>query len=318
MKKENARFTVVCTLGLLLTLLVYGLGCMMYASNASASFQHMMSVRLTAFVQNIRYGLHFGKDISTYYGMREELAECLRRLSETDALYVVDNTDGSVLFSAGEGLSGTLPESVAQLTDASAVVNGRLYSAVALTDGSRLLTEGGAERFLARRRAYFKRLALICSAGFLCVAAAMALLWKLVKDRKKAYGGLLAMLYIWVFLVSAYVGYSAYRTYGESISELGDAIDVSVRSDMQSLAAQGVDMAYVSDIDGYLARYAENIPEIETIVMENGAPAYMLSKSYLRSVYIDYILQTLLFLTFSALILTEYQLYMSGAETFEG
>ncbi|MBR6469598.1 MAG: hypothetical protein IKS84_04380, partial [Lachnospiraceae bacterium] len=140
------------------------------------------------------------------------------------------------------------------------------------------------------------------------------LIWRRVPSRKAAYRLLIVMLILWVLIISSYVGYSAYNEYSISINSMCSSIDRAAKADISKVHDEGIEDDNITGFAAYLKRYADNIPEIESVNFKEGRDGcdFELSKSYLRKVTVDYVLQTLLFLAFSAMILTEYQLFMSG------
>ena len=138
------------------------------------------------------------------------------------------------------------------------------------------------------------------------------LLWRLIKDRDIAYKAMIAVLILWIISISSFVGYSAYHEYRISIDRMYETIEDTVNADLSSVHEQGIDDKNISGLDDYLAGFSDNISELESITYDGTDFTFELSRSYMQKVILDYVMQTLLFLAFSAMILAEYQIFMSG------
>ncbi len=310
-KNKNYLLTVVIALDLVVTMLCMALGCLMYTSNARSVLKNLVYVEVTGLISNIDYGLHFGKSIESYYGMETLLDTAVKSAGSVDAMYIVNDSD-EVIFKTGDNAAYS---KALELGAGSNLKRGKtLYCAFDVTDGVRLITESDISARVSEWNAYYRYLCFISFAGFLVSSGVMILIWRRVKSRRLAYRLLIVSLILWILIISSFVGYSAYHEYSASIKNMYESIDSAVENDFKHVHDMGIEDDNITGIAAYLKRYADNIPEIESVTMkENGKGCeYELSKSHLRKVTVDYLLQTLLFLAFSAMILTEYQLFMSG------
>lgn len=296
-------------LDLVITILSLILGCLMYTSNCKATLQNRIYVEVTDLISNIDYGLHFGKSLESYYGMDTVLSDALYNNANIRAMYVVRDDD-KVIFSAGEG---ALISEASKLSAGSNMKNGNIfYCAYRLADTARLITESDIRTSVSRWNGYYRYLCLVSAAGFFVSAGIMVLLWKNMKNPGTAYKFMIGVLILWIIVISSFVGYSAYSEYGVSIEQMYQTIRNTVDNDVRYVHEKGIDDDMITGMDEYLAGYSDNIREIESIRIKDGNLEFDLDNSYMRKVIADYTLQTLLFLAFSAMILAEYQLFMSG------
>lgn len=312
--KKNFLLTVVVILDLVITILSLILGCLMYTSNCRATLQNRIYVEVTNLISNIDYGLHFGKSLESYYGMEDILGEAVDNTGNIRAMYIVAD-DNSVVFSDGEGV----PVSDAvQLPAGENLKKGSVfYCSYSLTDTARLITESDISNYVRRWGGYYRYLCLVSAAGFFVSSGIMILVWRNMANRDRAYKVMIAVLILWILVICSYVGYSAYSEYRESIDQMYLTIENTVKSDFKKVHGEGIDDSMISGVDDYLNRYSENIREIDSIHTEGDRLSFDLADSYMKRMLADYILQTLLFLAFSAMILAEYQLFMSGIKKNE-
>ena len=310
-EKKNYLLIVVITLDLIITMLCQALGCLMYTSNAKSVLQNLTYVEMTDLISNIEYGLHFGKSIESYYGMESLLGQAASAAGNVDELYIV-NQDGDVLFKTGDSMPY---KEALNLDVGSNIKHGKtLYCSFQVTDDVALITQKDISDKIKDWNNYYLFQALVALNGFLISSGIMVLIWMFSKSGFKAYRIIIVFLIIWILIMSSFIGFSTYGEYNKSLVKMCDSIDQAVQNDFYRMYAKGIDDEYISGVDEYLMRYADNIPEIQSVKMislEDGCE-FELSRSYLRKVNLDYIIQTLLFLAFSGMILTEYQLFMSG------
>ncbi len=308
-KKQTSLVKIIMILCLIITALSYILGNMMYRTNTRNTYQNLLHVELTDFIENIRYGLHFGKNIETYFGMNDLLANVVADIQDIDGLYVV-SSDNEILFGTDKD---EFSVEILELSEANIVKGDIFYAGMALTeDGSvRLLVKSNCTSLIQEQDAYSKEFLFQSFIGFV-VAEAVILLLGLLGRKKTFFAKLMApALFLWILIDSTTVGISAYIDYSDSIQDMNVLIESSVKNDMDSLLDKGFKIESVSDIEGYLGRYKEGIQEIEAIDYTSEKLLVIISKPYIRKVFIDYILQAALFLTFSALILAEYQIFIN-------
>ncbi|MBR4719184.1 MAG: hypothetical protein IKP31_02950 [Lachnospiraceae bacterium] len=312
--KKNFLLAVVVVLDLVITILSLILGCLMYTANCRATLQNTIYVEVTDLISNIDYGLHFGKSLESYYGMDKILGEALDDFSNIRAMYVVTD-DEKVLFSAGEGV---LTSEGAKLSVGDNIKDGKVfYCSYKLTDTARLITECDIGIYVIRWNRYYRHLAFISAAGFFVSAGIMILMWRNMKNQDRAYKFMIVVLILWIIIISSYVGYSAYYEYTSSIDQIYQTIENTVAKDIERVHNKGVTDAMITDIDEYLLGYSDNIREIDAIHYGENGLGFEMSVSYMRKIMVDYIMQTLLFLAFSSMILTEYQLFMSGIKSVD-
>ena len=307
---NRSQATVVSFLALFITLLSWALGCLMYNSNTKDIQRNLVQVEYTDFIENIRYGMHFGKKLESFYGMSETLTETLQEHSGTEALRVI-STDGEVLFQTDET---ALPEKIASNVKSGIQTEaGKNYFFMLLTENAYLLAEKDAAAMRSDLKARYLKLGLVALAGLAAVELMIFLLWKLVRKGKLGYRLMIVVLTLWIIGFSSYVGVTTYSSYSESIHTIENEIKSSIQTDEQTVEADGVNDDTVTDYEGYFSRYLENVPEIDDISYgKDDELVITRDAGYLRRMAVDYVLQTLLFLAFSAMILTEYQMFMNG------
>ncbi|MBR5361322.1 MAG: hypothetical protein IK123_10575, partial [Lachnospiraceae bacterium] len=93
-KRNNLLIKIVIVLDLVITVLSLALGCLMYTSNSRSIMQNLIYVETTDLISNIRYGLHFGKALESYYGMDDELNEAVAKTGHVDSMYIVSDEKG--------------------------------------------------------------------------------------------------------------------------------------------------------------------------------------------------------------------------------
>lgn len=307
--KDNFLLTVVMILDLVITALSLILGCLMYTSNCKATLQNRIYVEVTDLISNIDYGLHFGKSLESYYGMDTVLSEAVDSMANIRAMYILTE-DNRVIFSDGEG---ALIHDATELDAGSNIKKGNLfYCSFRLADTARLITESDISLSVINWNGYYRYLGLISAAGFLVSIGIMIILWRNVTDRKRSYKLMIAVLILWIMIISSFVGYSAYSEYNTSIDQMYQTIRNTVNNDVKKIHDEGIDDAMITGIDDYLAVYSDNIREIEEIRFSGDKLEFTPDVFYMRRMMVDYLLQTLLFLAFSAMILAEYQIFMSG------
>lgn len=296
-------------LDLAITILSLTLGCLMYASNSKAIIQNQTYIKLTDFISNIEYGLHFGKSLESYYGMEEELKTVLETTEGIDGIYIV-NARGNVIFKTDD----LVPTGeAATLAGGSNLKRGSdFYCAYTFASDARLITKSDISADIKNWNAYYRYLGFVAFAGFFVSAGIMFLIFGRAKNPKKGYYAMITILSVWVVIISSYVGYSAYTEYRTSISGLDGAIRRVIDTDMDKIHKAGIKDENITGIGAYLTRYSENINEIEKIDFYGNGYEFVISSSYMKRKLIDYVLQTLLFLAFSSMLLAEYQIFMSG------
>ncbi|MCR4655391.1 MAG: hypothetical protein K5770_04080 [Lachnospiraceae bacterium] len=312
--RKNYLLVIVISVDLVISILSLVLGCLMYTSNYKSTLQNRIYVEVTDLISNIGYGLHFGKTLESYYGMESVLNGALDNLSDVNALYI-GTGEGEIIFSTE---AGELPDEVKKLLTGNNLKRDNMFYCVfRLTDTANLITASDISGIEKQWSGYYRHLGLVTLAGFLISSCIMALLWKRLKDHGIAYKAMIAVLVLWIISISSFVGYSAYHEYRISIDRMYETIEATVIADLSSVHEQGIDDRNISGLDDYLAGFSDNISELESISYDGKSFTFELSAPYMQKVILDYVMQTLLFLAFSAMILAEYQIFMSGV-TQEG
>ncbi len=330
--KNKQRFMVEI-LALLLTVISLVLGGLMYFSNQKNTKQNLIGVELADFIYNTNYSMQFGKKIETFYGMQENLQELRDSIGDVDELHIL-SADNQMLFSTDKDI---LPERVLSMPTGSNLSDReRLYCMYAINDDARILTVSGVDALQTELRTYLRALVLKAVIGFLVTWVLIRLVWMLAthkkkggakgqgadpeqngeQDHKKAYRITAAVPLIWIVVFSAATGVDAYREYAGSTETLCDHIEDSVQTDIQRVEDLGVAREDFYEVEEYLERYTDLIPEVEQLTLgEDDAVLCKMSADYRRKMYLDYILQTVLLLTFSILILAEYQFFVTNTGT---
>ena len=304
---------IVMLLCLFVTVMTYILGCMMYKSNLKKIYQSLTKVELVDFIENINYGIHFGKKISTYYGIDSEMKLCVEQTERIDALYIID-FNGATAFATDPS---PIPLGALELTEGNYEKGSELYCVVPLYGDSRIVSKSNISELQKSSRNYNIRVLLVTIAAFFIAELIFVLLWKKVTDRKKCHGMMLVMLILWIMIQCINSGMSNYNAYSSNIEKIKNAIEKTVASDEKRVEELGITSQIISGEDGYLRRFSDRIPEIQKIYKNKDILEIEISGEYLRRVFVDYLVQTLLFLTFSLMIIAEYRLFVGNATSVE-
>ena len=303
---------IVILLDLFITFLAQTLGCLMYMSNSKSIMNNMAFVDVTGTIDNIKYGLHFGKSVESYYGMENLLKTVAEGAEQVDDLFIV--TDEAVLFSTDA--EDTLDPSILSLSAGSnQLKRDRFYCAFALTDEARLVTRAEVADVTDEWNAYFLKMILFAASGFLVTVGLIYLTRMIFKNRPSiGYKVAMAIIIVWVFDLGVGVGVGAYREYMASIDGMTAEIERVVRADFDRIYAQGITDDEINGTEEYFARFSESIPEVDMIAYSASQNIFLIqtSDSYFRKVRMDYVIQTALLLAFSIMVLAEYQLFMNG------
>ncbi len=307
---RNRQRLMMEVLAFLLTVITMVLGGLMYFSNLKNTRQNLIGVELADFIYNTNYSMQFGKKIETFYGMQDNLLSLRNSIDDVERLYIISEKN-TPLFSTDQE---TLPERVSSMPAGNNLSDGDyLYCMYAINDNARILTVSSIAAMGQDLKSYLLKLAGIAAAGFVLVWILIRLAWKLVSDQNKAYRLAAALAVLWIVLFSAMTGVDEYREYAGSTRTLQDHIGESVRTDLQKLEGLGVERKNFYEIEEYLKRYTDLIPEVEELTLEEDDEiACRMSVDYRRKKYLDYVLQTVLLLTFSILILAEYQFFITN------
>ena len=300
-------------LATLLTVITLVLGGLMYFSNLKNTRQNLIGVELADFIYNTDYSMKFGKRIETFYGMQEDLLELRDSFDDVDELHIL-SAENRLLFSTEPAM---LPERVYSMPAGNNMSDrNHLYCMYAVGADARILTVSRISDIQREIGGYLLKLVGIAAAGLVLVLLLIHLAWRLVPEGKKAYRVAAAVPLIWIAAFSAMTGVDAYRDYAGTSRELCEHIGESVQADIAKVEALGVAREDFYEVDAYLQRYTDLIPEVEELSLgEDDEISYRMSADYRRKMALDYVLQAVLLLTFSFLILAEYQFFVTNTGT---
>ena len=309
--KKNYLTAVIIALNLFITILSLVLGCLMYRSNSRSILQNMTYVEVTDFISNIEYAIHFGKSLDSFYGMEDRLSDFVSDSERVDAMYVVD-IGGRRLFGTDKE---SIPDEVMNLSSNENLKKDNLfYCTFPIGEVGRIISRSDISEESRKWTGYYIRLGIVALAGFAVSTLLIIVVGHIINDKKKSDMIITLMLAAWIVSISSYVGYRAYTDYMGSIKELGDSVVKTIGTDLKKVENMGIDENYFKDMDDYLSRYSDDIPELEEIGYDSGEISFRISESYMMRVTADYVLQSLLFLAFSMMILAEYKIFMSEME----
>ena len=310
---RNRQRFMIELLALLLTVITLALGGLMYFSNLKSTRQNLIGVELADFIYNTDYSTKFGKRIETFYGMQEDLLELRDSIDDVDQLHIL-SAENQLLFSTEPAM---LPERVYSMPAGNNMSDGNhLYCMYTVGADARILTVSGVSDMQREMGGYLLKLVGIAVAGFLLVLLLIHLAWRLVPEEKRAYRLAAAVFLLWIAAFSAMTGVDAYRDYAGSSRELCERIGESVQADIARVEALGVAREDFYEVEAYLQRYTYLIPEVEKLSLgEDDEISYEMSADYRRKMGLDYVLQAVLLLTFSLLILAEYQFFVTNTGT---
>ncbi len=310
---HNKQRLMIELLALLLTVITLVLGGLMYFSNLKNTRQNLIGVELADFIYNTDYSMKFGKRIETFYGMQEDLLELRDSFDDVDELHIL-SVRNRLLFSTEPAM---LTERAYSMPAGNNMSDGNhLYCMYAVGDDARILTVSKISDIHREMGSYLLKLVGIAAVGLVLVLLLIHLVWRLLLEGKSAYRIAAVVPLIWIAAFSVMTGVDAYRDYAGSSRELCESIGESVQADIANVEALGVAREDFYEVEAYLQRYTDLIPEVEELsIGEDDEISYKMSADYLRKMALDYVLQAVLLLTFSILILAEYQLFVTNTGT---
>ncbi len=310
---RNRQRLMIELLALLLTVITLALGGLMYFSNLKSTRQNLIGVELADFIYNTDYSTKFGKRIETFYGMQEDLLELRDSIDDVDQLHIL-SAENQLLFSTEPAM---LPERAYSMPAGNNMSDrNHLYCMYTVGADARILTVSGISDIQREMGGYLLKLVGIATAGFLLVLLLIHLVWRMIPEGKRAYRIAAAVSLLWIAAFSAMTGVDAYRDYAGSSRELCECIGESVQADIARVEALGVARKDFYEVEAYLQRYTYLIPEVEKLSLgEDDEISYEMSADYRRKMGLDYVLQAVLLLTFSLLILAEYQFFVTNTGT---
>ena len=304
--KTKIRF-VITLLIFIMTVITFILGTMMYHSNLKKTEQNVIGVELADFIYNINYSMQFGKNIETFYGMEQQLDSLKEHFEDIEELYII-SADNQILFLTADQMPN---DNISSMSAGENKISGHnLYCMYQLNEKASVLVKSNAEAMQAKMMHYLKNLAWIAFAGVAFVNLLVIIFWNALKSRKKAFQASFILLVIWILCFGTFIGFGGYQVYSESLDTVFEAIRSSVKTDFEQILHAGVPEDRIFEIEQYLARYTDMIPEVESIQADQTEVICIASETYRQKVILDYGLQTVLLLTFSILILTEYRLFV--------
>ena len=306
---QNRERCVIALLMAGISLITFTLGSLMYFANLKKMVQNTIGVELADFIFNINYSMQFGKQIETFYGMDERLLEQKAQFQDIQEMFVLSG-DNTILFATAEEKPAV--ELVSMPAGENKTEKDRMFCMYEINADSRILVSTGAEGIRRQTRSYELQLAVKAAAGTAAAIALMLVLSFLFKNKKRAVLTASAMMYMWIFVFGGIIGLKGYQTYSENIKTVVSTIEHSVNADFARIESMGVERAQIHETERYMERYLEMVPEIEEIHMEQGNLRYKISASYMGKELLDYVLQTILLMTFSILILTEYRIFAAN------
>ena len=304
--RNKVKF-IITLLVFIMTFVTFSLGVMMYYSNLKKTEQNVIGVELADFIYNINYSMQFGKKIETFYGMEQQLHSVTETFENIQDLYII-SAENQILFAT----SVQLPEkNVCVMTPGENKTLGmNLYCMYQLSENAAILVKSDMETIKEKMTAYIRKFVGFALAGVAVVNLLVIFFWNILKSEKNAFHASFILLVVWIMLFGSFIGFGGYQAYCDSLNTVFEAIRCSVRADFSQMTALGVPEDQIYETEQYLSRYTDMIPEVEQIQLEHAEVICIASDSYRKKVILDYTLQTVLLLTFSVLILTEYRLFL--------
>ena len=301
--KERRPFRAI----LLLTAFMTGLSLFLAGLNISANERNLeqkrLGVSLADLFGDIRYALGFIGDIRGYYGLEDGLVEKDAALDEVTGLYVLDQ-DGEILSSSvGDGL----PESVLSLENGSSlIINGKFYACYSISGPELMIAREDAGRMIVSITTKSLRFSAFAGIGFLLVLLIFLVLTYVTK--KSHMGSPMLVLLAWMIFFTGVVCYRSADGYLKSLDALEPEIETLFAEDLARLEDTGITEDMITDIDGYLARYAEQVPEVDSVSFRDGRLFFVRDQETIRQYLLDYVIQTVLSLAFAIMILFEFRI----------
>lgn len=307
--KKNKLYYFTLVLLLFVSALSVTFGILMYRTNLMDTYENLMRANVTDTIQKIRYGVSFGKTVDNYYGVENLLDESVANADYVENLYVTSGKSGQLYQTKG----GSLPEDIVYLdADEKKVSQDRLYAVFPLTEDSMLIAETGMDSVNQKLASFSLKLAMVAVLGFFATAAVISAVWFAVGKREKhAESALCVIVVFWIVILGIYVGSFCWSEYRTSHEMLAKGVEKSALADIKKLENEGIPFEELVDVKGYLSLYSEHIPEFEEVHLEKGHLQYTISSNYMRTIFIQYLLNTILLSVISILIVTEYQLLLS-------
>lgn len=308
--RKNRLYYFTLVLLFFVSVLSVTFGILMYRTNLLDTYENLMRANVTDTIQKVHYGVSFGKTVENYYGVQELLEETVENADYIENLYVTEEKAG-LLYSTSDGV---LPEKIEYLdNDEQKVSQNKLYTAFSLTGDSKLIAETGMETINQKLAGFSAKLGFVTVLGLLAAAGIITAVWFSVGRRGKNGGlALSAVVVVWIILLGIYVGNSCWKEYRMSHDMLAEGVEKSAMADIHKLEKEGIPYEELVDVEGYLSLYSEHIPEFKEVHFEDGHLRYTISSKYMRTIFIQYLLNTILLSVISILIVTEYQLLLGA------
>ncbi len=291
----------------MMTAITFSLGNMMYNFNLKKTEQNVIGVELADFIYNINYSMQFGKKIETFYGMEEQLYSVAESFQDIQDLYIISE-ENQILFATEKAVPDN--DICTMIAGENKIAGQYLYCMYQLSKNATILVKSSSRNIKIQLIAHMKKLLRIALAGMAAVMILTVLFWKILKNKNTAFRVSFILLLVWILLFGGWIGFEGYQVYCTSLDTVFETIRYSIRSDFNQIAALGVPENRIFEIEQYLLRYTDMIPEVEQIQVHQEEIVCIPSSAYRQKIILDYSLQTVLLLTFSVLILTEYRLFI--------
>lgn len=314
--QKNRLYFFTLVLLFFVSVLSVTFGILMYRTNLLDTYGNLMRANVTDTIQKVHYGVSFGKTVENYYGLEELLEETVENADYVENLYVTEEKAG-LLYSTDGGM---LPEKLEYLkNDEQKVYQNKLYTAFSLTGDSMLTAETGMDTMNRNLAAFSGKLGFVSVLGLLAAAGIITAVWFTAGRRGKNGGRALSIVVVlWIILLGIYVGNTCWKEYRMSHKILAEGVEKSAMADIHKLEEEGIPYEELVDVEGYLSLYSDHIPEFEEVHLEDGRLQYTISANYMRTIFIQYLLNTILLSVISILIVTEYQLLLGAGKEGRG
>lgn len=304
-KRQSTAAVVIMILCFVITTGSFLIGIMKYRGILRDTYQNLVHVELTGFIENTRYSLHFGKDIETFYRMNEILSEEINLIDDVDGLYVVSE-DGRVLF-ATDGFE--LTRDVLKLVNANTVEGNQFFAGIPLSaDGSAgLIARCSSKSLLLEQSDYIFRFLIICLIGLVLVETIMLVLLKTMSGSSHMIQLMLVVLLIWIVSVAVVGSADLYRNYSKSIEKMQSYIEEAVYRDIAWVKSQGIKDESLTELDTYFDRYIGQIDEVESISMDDGGLVKIEFKPYVQKIVFGCVIQIVCLFALSIIAFAAFQ-----------
>ncbi|MBR6328472.1 MAG: hypothetical protein IKR68_02370 [Lachnospiraceae bacterium] len=314
--RKSGTFLVILALSFMITAVSYVLGVNMYRNNIRGNHYDYVHVQLTDFIENIRFSLHFGKDLQTFYKMNNLLLEQIQKNQNIDGLYVATGS-GDVLF-ATDGRE--LPAEVLKLVDNFYIDGERFYSIMPLDEntGAKLISRCDSRHILLKESEHMIRFLVLSIIGYIIFALVTGLLWAFFPKRSHITHLMMTVLFFWIAIISAVAFTGVYKEYSENTEVTKTSIEECVLHDINMIRDMGVaDSSIKQPLDSYFSRYPDEIKSIESVTMDENGNILVAIRPYFRTFVFRFLIQMAFFFIISSVILSIFE-RLTSPEAEEG